>query len=189
MRYEKDDLEAALACIKEGGIILYPTDTVWGLGCNAYDEKAIEKLYALKNRPAEKSMIVLVDTEVRLERSFENIPDTAWDLIEYSEEPLTLILDNAKGFPDNLIHEDGSLAVRVVDDLFCQHLISKMRAPLVSTSANLSGGKTPQNFSEIDPEILERVDYVVRFKQNVEKKSKSSKIIKLKSNGSVKIIR
>ncbi len=189
MRYEKDDLENALACLKEGGVILYPTDTVWGLGCNAYDEKAIEKLYALKKRSAEKSMIVLVDTEVRLERSFENIPEVAWEIIEFTEEPLTLILDSPKAFPQNLVHSDGSLAVRIVDDVFCQHLISKLKGPLVSTSANFSGQITPRKFSEIDPELLEAVDYVVKHKQDISEKAKASKIIKLKNNGSIKIIR
>ncbi len=189
MRYEKDDLEKALACLKEGGIILYPTDTVWGLGCNAYDEKAIEKLYALKKRSTEKSMIVLLDTEVRLERSFANIPEVAWELIEFTEEPLTLILDEPKAFPKNLVHTDGSLAVRVVDDVFCQHLISKLKGPLVSTSANFSGEKTPKTFSDIDAEIMEAVDYVVKHKQDITKKNKASKIIKLQNNGSIKIIR
>ncbi len=189
MRYEKDDLEQALACLKEGGIILYPTDTVWGLGCNAYDEKAIEKLYALKKRSTEKSMIVLMDTEVRLERSFEKIPEVAWELIEFTEEPLTLILDKPKAFPKNLVHSDGSLAVRLVDDMFCQHLISKLKGPIVSTSANFSGEPTPKSFGEINPKLLEMVDYVVQFKQGLTEKAKASKIIKLKNNGSVKIIR
>ncbi len=189
MRYEKDDLEKALACLKEGGIILYPTDTVWGLGCNAYDEKAIEKLYELKKRSAEKSMIVLMDTETRLERSFESIPEVAWDLIEYTEDPLTLILDGPKAFPKNLVHADGSLAVRIVKDMFCQHLISKLKGPIVSTSANFSGDPTPTTFAGINPELLEMVGYIVQFKQGLTEKAKASKIIKLKNNGSVKVIR
>lgn len=182
------EIEHALEILKKGGIILYPTDTVWGIGCDAARAEAVERIFQLKNREDKKSMICLVNNERMLEKHVEEVPDAAYDIIEYSDKPTTIIYDNPMGVAENLIAEDHSLGIRVTQDEFCQKLIGKLRRPLVSTSANRSGFPTPQNYDEIDPLILHGVDYVVNLHR--EKKSSSpSTIIKLKNDGTVKIIR
>jgi len=184
-----DDINNAIKVLRNGGVILYPTDTVWGLGCNASDEKAVERIYKIKQRADTKSMLVLVDKPSMIDYYVDNMPDIAWDLIELTEEPLTIIYDKAKNFAKNLIAQDGSIGIRVGKDEFVQKLISRFRAPIVSTSANVSGEKTPQNFAEISQEIIDSVDYVVKYRQDDYSKRKPSKIIKLKENGEFVILR
>ncbi|MAP79585.1 MAG: threonylcarbamoyl-AMP synthase [Aequorivita sp.] len=183
-----NEIENCLAVLKKGGIILYPTDTVWGIGCDATNAKAVEKIFQLKNRSDKKSLICLVSDFKMLNEYIEDVPEVAYDILKYASKPTTIIYDDPIRVAENLIAEDNSLAVRVPKDDFCKKLIKKLRKPLVSTSANVSGEKTPQSFKEIDPVILEGVDYIVNLHR--EKKSgKPSAIIKLKNDGSVKVIR
>lgn len=183
------EVHNAFEVIKNGGIILYPTDTIWGIGCDATNSAAIKKIYQLKQRAESKSMIVLVNGDRLLHRVFHNIPEVAWEILEFSDKPTTLILDNPKIVAPEIISADQSLGVRIVKDTFCYNLIERMKVPLVSTSANLSGFPSPQNFMDIDLRILEGVDYVVNLKQQETKPHKPSTIIKLKENAQVTIIR
>ena len=185
----KDDLDQALNTLYEGGVILYPTDTVWGLGCDATNEKAIDKLCKIKHRDPSKSMLILLDSEARVDRYVEDMPDIAWDLMELSEKPLTIIYHQARNLPEKLIAEDGSIGIRVTSDPFCQRLLHRFKKPLVSTSANLAGSPYPANFKAIAPEIVNSVDYVVKWRQNENKKASPSGIIKLGPGGEVKVIR
>ncbi|MDM1098061.1 threonylcarbamoyl-AMP synthase [Myroides odoratimimus] len=178
----------AYEVIKNGGIILYPTDTVWGIGCDANNPEAIKKIYALKKRAESKSMIVLVNERI-FHRVFTSPPAVTWDILDCSEKPTTLILDNPKYVAKEVVSADNSLGVRIVEEPFCFRLIEKMKSPLVSTSANISGEPSPANFSEISKEIIEGVDYVVNLRQNDMKPAKPSTIIKLKDNSLVTIIR
>lgn len=178
----------AFEVIKNGGIILYPTDTVWGIGCDAANEEAVKKIYALKKRAESKSMIVLVNGDRLLYQVFKEIPQVAFDVLECSEKPTTLVLDNPKNVAKNLIAEDDSLGIRIVNTPFIFRLIERMKKPLVSTSANISGTPTPTKFSEISPEIIDGVDYVVKI--DLEKVSKkSSTVIKLTKDAKVTILR
>lgn len=174
--------------IKNGGIILYPTDTIWGIGCDATNAEAIEKIFQIKKRPSSKSLIILVDSEKRLQ-DLVDVPAVAWELIDYSEKPLTIIYDNPKNLPQNLIAEDNTIAIRLTKDDFCKKLISKINAPLVSTSANISGEASPENFSQVSSEILNAVDYTINLRQEENNHSAASSIIKLSLDGKVKIIR
>lgn len=183
------DLDEALKTLKQGGIILYPTDTVWGIGCDATNAEAIAKIYALKQRADAKSMLVLVDSIPALERIIPDIPEVAYDLVELATKPLTIIYDKASGVAPALIAEDGSLGVRLTQEAFSSALCRALRRPLVSTSANISGEPTPLRFSAISQEIIDGVDYVVGYRQNDAQNSPPSQIIKLGSNGEVKIIR
>lgn len=183
------DLDEALKTLKRGGIILYPTDTVWGIGCDATNAEAVAKIYALKQRADAKSMLVLVDSIPALERIIPDIPEVAYDLVELATKPLTIIYDKALGVAPALIAEDGSLGVRLTQEAFSSALCRALRRPLVSTSANISGEPTPLRFSAISPEIIDGVDYVVGYRQSDAQNSPPSQIIKLGSNGEVKIIR
>ena len=174
--------------LQEGGLILYPTDTVWGIGCDATNAEAIEKIYQLKNRPGAKALICLVSDFKMLNQFVEEVPEVAYDILKYAAKPTTIIYDNPIRIAENLVAEDNSLGIRVAKDPFCKQLIKKFRKPIVSTSANLSGEKTPTNFSEISPAILEGVDYVVNLQRNKKTASPSS-IIKLKTDGTVTVIR
>ncbi|PHR14694.1 MAG: threonylcarbamoyl-AMP synthase [Aequorivita sp.] len=185
---QADEINNAFTVLKKGGIILYPTDTVWGIGCDATNAQAIEKVFKLKNRSDKKSLICLVSDFKMLNEYVENVPEVAYDILKYAKKPTTIIYDNPIRVAENIIAEDNSLAIRVPKDEFCKKLIQKMRRPLVSTSANVSGEKTPQSFKEIDPVILEGVDYVVNL-HHEKKSGKPSAIIKLKNDGSVKVIR
>ncbi|MDM1398229.1 threonylcarbamoyl-AMP synthase [Myroides odoratimimus] len=178
----------AYEVIKNGGIILYPTDTVWGIGCDANNPEAIKKIYALKKRAESKSMIVLVNERI-FHRVFNSPPAVTWDILDCSEKPTTLILDNPKYVAKEVVSADNSLGVRIVEEPFCFRLIEKMKSPLVSTSANISGEPSPANFSEISKEIIEGVDYVVNLRQKDTNPAKPSTIIKLKDNSLVTIIR
>src|SRR5579859_464164 len=149
----KEEVAKALKVILDGGIILYPTDTIWGIGCDATNTEAIKKIFALKQRDEAKSMIILLDTENKLESYIQEVPAIAYDLIEYAENPLTLIMPGAKNISSALVAADGSVGIRVAKHDFCQQLIQRLRKPLVSTSANISGRPSPQTFDEVDPEI------------------------------------
>ncbi|MCH5227604.1 MAG: threonylcarbamoyl-AMP synthase [Muribaculaceae bacterium] len=183
------DIKEALECLEKGGIILYPTDTIWGIGCDARNSKAVERIYKLKQRADNKSMLVLVNNERALENIVPEIPDIAWQLLEAAVNPLTVIYDNAVGVAKELLGEDGSLGIRITHERFSNELCKRLRAPLVSTSANISGCPSPASFKEIAPEILNGVDYVVKFGQNDVSQKKPSNIIKLGAGGQIKIIR
>ncbi len=178
----------AYEVISNGGIILYPTDTVWGIGCDATNPEAIKKIYALKQREESRSMIVLMNGEKMMYNVFKDIPDVAWDIIDYSEKPTTLILDKPRNVAPNIIAEDNTLAIRIVTEPFCFKLMERMKKPLVSTSANISGQPTPKTFKEISPEIIKGVDYVVNLQRDKVCKNPST-IIKLTLDSQVKVIR
>jgi L-threonylcarbamoyladenylate synthase len=182
------EIENAIETLKKGGLILYPTDTVWGIGCDATHPVAIEKVYALKKRTNDKSLICLVNSVNMLEQFVERVPKAAYDVIKFSVEPTTIIYDDPIRVSENLIAPDNSLAIRIVEDDFCKKLLQKFKRPIVSTSANISGEKSPQNFQEISKEILEGVDYVVNLHHD-KKSGKPSTIIKIKNDGTVKVIR
>lgn len=185
----EEDIKKALEILKNGGIILYPTDTIWGLGCDATNETAVERIYQIKQRSDQKSMLVLLDNPAKIPTYVNEMPDVAWDLIELSNKPLTIIYSDAKNLAKNLIADDGSIGIRISNDEFNQKLIQRFRKPIVSTSANLSGSTSPQNFNEINQEIIDSVDYVVKWKQDDFTKANPSSIIKLANNGEIKIIR
>ncbi len=184
----KTEIENCIAVLKKGGLILYPTDTVWGIGCDATNPDAVDKVFKLKQRSDEKSLICLVHDFKMLNEYVENVPEVAYDILKFAKKPTTIIYDNPIRVAENIIAADNSLAIRVAKDEFCKKLIQRFRRPLVSTSANISGEKTPQSYAEIDPLILEGVDYVVNL-QHEKKSGKPSAIIKLKNDGSVKVIR
>ena len=184
----RTEIENAIAILKKGGIILYPTDTVWGIGCDATHPLAIESIYKLKKRANDKSLICLVSDLNMLEQYVEKVPKAAYDVLKFSVTPTTIVYDDPIRISENLIAADNSLAIRIVEDEFCNKLIRKFKRPLVSTSANISGEKTPTNFQEISKEILEGVDYVVNLHRD-KKASKPSTIIKIKNDGTVKVIR
>ncbi len=182
------EVHRAHEAIAAGGIILYPTDTVWGIGCDASNPDAVAKIFALKQREESKSMIVLVNSDGMLQRVFKQIPDVAWDILEFAEKPTTLVLDAPQQVAKNLVADDNTLGVRVVKEPFCFRLMERMKKPLVSTSANISGQPTPQSFKEISPEIVNGVDYVVNLHREKEG-GKPSSIIRLGLDSQVKIIR
>ena len=184
MEFENDILEC-LEALKKGGIILYPTDTIWGIGCDATNEEAVKKIYALKNRSDEKSMIVLVADEKEVLRHVTQ-PDLAvFDYLKTTQKPTTVIYDGAIGFADNLVGKDGSIAIRICKNEFCKHLVRRFRRPIVSTSANISGGPSPKNFSGVTEEIRMNVDYVVQYRQNDEATSEPSSLIKWEKGNAV----
>jgi len=183
------DIKNALEVLRTGGIILYPTDTIWGLGCDAENEMAVKRIYEIKKRIDSKSMLVLIDSPMRLEMYVEQVPEIAWDLIEQATSPLTIIYPKAKNLAANLIAEDGSIGIRMVKEPFCEQLISRFQKPIVSTSANISGKDAPVNFDAISQEIIDAVDYVVKYKQDDLSENKSSSILKLSEGGLFKIIR
>ena len=185
---EKEILKA-FEVLKSGGIILYPTDTIWGIGCDATNEKATKRIYELKKRSDTKSMILLLDNEMKLQSYIREVPENAYDLIEYSEKPLTIIYDDAKNLAPNVIAEDGSVGIRITKDPFCKKLLERFRKPITSTSANISGQNPPGNFSEITEEIKSGVDYIVDLRQEEYSVNLPSTIIRLKTNGEIKFIR
>ena len=185
----RDEVAKAFKILQEGGIILYPTDTIWGIGCDATNTEAVKKIYQLKQRDEAKSMIILLDTDNKLESYIQEVPSIAYDLIEYAENPLTLVIPGAKNVSPALIAEDGSLGVRIAKHDFCQQLIQRLRKPLVSTSANISGKPSPQTFDEIDQEIIDGVDYVVNLEHHNMEKKKPSTIMRLNPDGQFEFIR
>jgi len=182
------EIQNAYEVIKEGGIILYPTDTVWGIGCDATNPEAVAKIYKLKQRAETQSMICLMNGEKMIYNVFKEIPEVAWQIMDLSENPTTLVLDNPRNVAPNLIATDKTLAIRIVKEPFCFKLMERMKKPLVSTSANISGQPTPKSFKEISPEIIKGVDYVVNLHHD-KIAGKPSTIIKLASDSQVKIIR
>jgi L-threonylcarbamoyladenylate synthase len=183
------EVEEALEVLRSGNIILYPTDTIWGIGCDATSEEAVQRIYQIKNREDSKSMIILVADERDVLR-YVAAPDLAvFDFIEEQTRPTTIIFEHAIGLPANLVAEDGSVAIRIVKDEFCRHLIKRLRKPIVSTSANISGKPSPQNFMEVTDAIKTAVDHVVNWRKDDNKIAMPSQIIKWNSDGSHTIIR
>ncbi len=188
-RYDEADLKEAVRVLKEGGLILYPTDTVWGIGCDARNPQAVEKIYRLKERADSKSMLVLVSSEGMLQRSVKSVPEIAWQLIDVAVNPMTIIYDHPVGVAENLKAEDGSLGIRITSEKFSRALCDRLKGPIVSTSANKSGKPTPLTFAEISSEIKNGVDYVCLFRQKEKATSKPSNIIKITKENIVKVIR
>ena len=185
----QDQINSANEILKKGGIILYPTDTIWGIGCDATSEEAVKRIYKLKKRSDSKSLIVLVDNDVRLQRTLEEVPEVAWDIMDYSNKPVTIIYNNPKGIAKSAVNNDDSLAIRVVKDTLCKKLICKLNKPIISTSANISGEKQANCFAEISQEIKNSVDHIVNLRQDESEPKQSSTIIKLDPSGLIKIIR
>jgi len=183
-----NEINNCIEVLKDGGLILYPTDTVWGIGCDATNEEAVKKVYSLKKRIDSKAMICLVANDFMLENHIEKVPEPAYDIIDLATKPTTIIYDKPKCVAKNLIAKDNTLAIRIASDQFCEYLIKKFKKPIVSTSANISGQPTPKSFKEISNDILKGVDYVVNLHRDKVNKSPSS-IIKLSNDGIVKVIR
>lgn len=204
-RYDKADLEEAVRVMQRGGIIVYPTDTVWGIGCDATNAEAVKRIYALKQREDSKSMLVLLDTAAKLPYYVQDVPETAWTLLEAINndemsarpdelndrmiKPLTIIYPNARNLAPNLLAEDGSVGIRISQEPFSQALCRQLHAPVVSTSANISGNKSARFFAEIGKEILDGADYVCRFRREDDTPHEPSTIIKVNTDGTFKIIR
>jgi L-threonylcarbamoyladenylate synthase len=183
------EVEKALEVLRKGGVILYPTDTIWGIGCDATDAEGVKRIYQIKNREDSKSLIILA-AEERDVLQYVAAPDLAvFDFIEQQTRPTTIIFEHAVGLPDNLIAEDGSIAIRIARDEFCRHLIKRLRKPIVSTSANISGGASPKNFSEVSAEIKATVDHVVQWRQDDNSIAQPSQIIKWNNDGNYTVIR
>mgnify|MGYP002334025688 FL=1 len=175
--------------MNEGGVILYPTDTVWGIGCDATNEEAVRRVYEIKKRADSKAMLVLVDSSVKVDFYVQDVPDVAWDLIEVADKPLTIIYSGARNLAPNLLAEDGSVGIRVTNEDFSRRLCQQFRKAVVSTSANISGEPGAANFNEISDEVKAAVDYIVGFRQDDMSRPKPSSIIKLDKGGVIKIIR
>lgn len=188
-RYTPDDLRKALETLRNGGIILYPTDTIWGIGCDASNKDAVEKIFRLKRRADSKSMLSLVGSAAQLDRSVREVPEAAEMLIEAAVNPLTIIYDNPVGLAPNLLAEDGSAGIRITSEPFSKALCERLRRPVVSTSANISGRPAPSCFREISKEIIDGVDYVVEYSRNNSSRCMPSNIIKVSDSGIVKVIR
>lgn len=185
----EDDIRNAVETMRRGGIILYPTDTVWGIGCDATNAEAVAKVYNIKHRDDSKALICLVDSESRLQRYVRDIPNVAWDIFELSVKPTTIVLDNAVNLAPNLIADDGSIAMRITKEPFSKELCYRYQKAIVSTSANISGKPAAQNFCDISEEIINAVDYVCWTRRQEHKPHTPSSIIKLTANGEVTIIR
>ena len=182
------EIQNSLKVLNEGGLILYPTDTVWGIGCDATNEEAVKKVFQLKQREDSKALICLVSDDRMLKKHVKNIPEAAFSILDVTETPITIIYDNPQHLASNLISSDNSIAIRIPNDDFCFQLLRRFNKPIVSTSANISGYPTPNSFKEISEEILKGVDYVVNLYRD-KVCNKPSSIIKLSANGVVKIIR
>lgn len=183
------DVQEAVKVMRQGGVILYPTDTVWGIGCDATNAEAVKRIYEIKHREDSKSMLCLVDSDNRIQRYVREVPDVAWDLLTIGIKPTTVILDGVNGLAPNLIAEDGSVGFRITKEEFSKELCYRMQKPIVSTSANISGEPAAQNYRDIAPEILEAVDYVCKARRNEHDPHVPSSIIKLAQDGQVTIIR
>ena len=185
----EDDIKKAVEVMRKGGVILYPTDTVWGIGCDATNAEAVARVYEIKHREDSKAMICLVDNDNRLQRYVRNVPDVAWQLFDCAEDPTTIILDGAINLAPNLIADDGSIAMRITREEFSKQLCYRFQKPIVSTSANISGEPTAQNYCDINQEIIDAVDYVCWTRRQEHKPHKPSSIIRLREDGQVEIIR
>ena len=175
--------------MREGGVILYPTDTIWGIGCDATNEEAARRVYEIKQRSDSKAMLVLVDSTAKVDFYVEDVPEIAWDLIDVTDKPLTIIYSGARNLAPNLLAEDGSVGIRVTDEEFSKRLCQQFRKAIVSTSANISGQPSPGNFSEISEEVKSAVDYIVGYRREEMGRPNPSSIIKLEKGGVIKIIR
>lgn len=184
-----EDIKKACQVMSEGGIILYPTDTIWGIGCDATNEEAVRKVYEIKKRADSKAMLVLVDSQAKVDFYVKDVPSVAWDLLDVADKPLTIIYDGARNLAPNLIAEDGSIGIRITNEEFSKQLCFRFRKAIVSTSANISGQPSPVNFSEISEDIKSQVDYIVGYRQGDMNRPKPSGIIKLGKGGVVKVIR
>ncbi|MBO5185736.1 MAG: threonylcarbamoyl-AMP synthase [Prevotella sp.] len=185
----EDDIKQAVEVMRKGGVILYPTDTVWGIGCDATNAEAVARVYEIKKRNDSKAMICLVDSDARLQRYVRNVPNVAWDLLDCVDKPTTIILDGAVNLAPNLIAEDGSVALRITKEAFSKELCYRFQKAIVSTSANVSGEPAAQNYRDISPEILDAVDYVCWTRRQEHKPHTPSTIIKLGQGGEIEIIR
>lgn len=186
---QEEDIKNAVEVLRKGGVILYPTDTVWGIGCDATNAEAVARVYDIKHRDDSKALICLVDSDARLQRYVRNVPNIAWDFLDAVVKPTTLILDGAVNLAPNLIAEDGSIALRITKEPFSHELCYRFQKALVSTSANISGEPAAQNFCDISQEIIDSVDYVCWSRRQEHKPHKPSAIVKLGPSGEVKIIR
>ncbi len=186
---QKEDIRKACEVMRQGGVILYPTDTVWGIGCDATNAQAVQRVYEIKQRADSKAMLVLVDNDAKIQQYVKTVPDVAWDLIDLSDKPLTIIFDGARGLADNLMAEDGSIGIRVTREEFSQQLCYHFRKPIVSTSANISGQPAARNFCDIVPDLLDSVDYVCESRRKEKGVHKPSSIVKLGARGEIRIIR
>lgn len=186
---QQEDIKNAIEVMKQGGVILYPTDTVWGIGCDATNAEAVAKVYKIKKRDDSKALICLVDSDARLQRYVRNVPNVAWDILDIATKPTTIILDGAINLAPNLIAEDGSIALRITKEPFSHELCYRFQKPLVSTSANISGEPATANYNDISQELLDAVDYVCFSRRQEHKSHTPSSIIKLKEDGEVTIIR
>ncbi|MCX6326212.1 MAG: L-threonylcarbamoyladenylate synthase [Bacteroidia bacterium] len=184
-----EDIKDSLITLRKGGTILYPTDTIWGIGCDATNPSAVEKIFKIKSRSCNKGLLVIVDGEQMLERYVRDIPEIVFELTNVSDSPLTIIYPKGKNLAEGVCSEDGSVGIRICHDEFCRELISRFRKPIVSTSSNFSGKQSPENFSEIEKSVIDSVDFVVKYRQNDLRKQSASPVIKLEQNGTIKIIR
>ena len=184
-----EEIKKACQVMREGGVILYPTDTIWGIGCDATNEEAVRRVYEIKRRADSKAMLVLVDSAVKVDFYVQDVPEVAWVLVELADKPLTIIYSGARNLAPNLLAEDGSVGIRVTGEEFSKRLCQQFRKAIVSTSANVSGQPSPQNFSEISEEIKSAVDYIVDDRREETTQAKPSSIIKLDKGGVIKIIR
>ena len=181
-------MEQIIETLKSGGTILYPTDTIWGIGCDATNIDAINKIFEIKKGETNKSMIILVESAKRLQDLVE-VPEMAWEIMDLSEKPVTLIYDNPKGLPKEILAEDGSIGIRLVDDLFLKKIIIKLNKPLVSTSANFSGEKSPMKFSDISKELVNAVDFVAEENHDIISEFSGSSVIRIWNDGRIKVLR
>ena len=184
-----EDIRKAIDVMNRGGIIAYPTDTIWGLGCDATNADAVRRIYEIKRRDDSKALITLVDSEAKVEFYVKEVPEVAWQLIEVADKPLTIIYDNARNLAPNLIAEDGSIAIRITSEPFSRELCRRFKKAIVSTSANVSGEPSPKTFSDISSEILNAVDYVCTSRREENAPHTPSSIIKLGVSGEIKVIR
>ncbi len=185
----EEDIKKSLDTLRNGGVILYPTDTVWGLGCDATSQSAVDKIFKIKSRDEGKSLLLLVSTEQMIDRYVNEIPEIAYQLIEVTDTPLTIIYPGGKNLASGVCAADGSVGIRICQDDFCNELISRFRKPIISTSANFSGKPTPGNFDEIDESLIEKVEYIVKYRQDDRQKHNASPVIKIGLNGTIQIIR
>ncbi|MCM1107504.1 MAG: L-threonylcarbamoyladenylate synthase [Clostridium sp.] len=185
----EDEVKKAVEVMRRGGVILYPTDTIWGIGCDATNAEAVRRVYDIKQRNDSKALICLVDSPDRIQRYVGDVPAVAWDVLDVADRPLTVIFDGARNLAPNLIAEDGSIALRVTHEEFSRQLCYRFQKPVVSTSANLSGSPAPANFSEVSEEIRSAVDYIVNYRRGEKTRATSSSIIRLGAGGRVEIIR
>ena len=181
-------MELLIETLKTGGVILYPTDTIWGIGCDATNSQAIQKIFDIKKRDAKKSPIILVESEKRLQ-DLVDVPPMAWEIMDLNKKPVTIVYDNPKGLPKELLAEDGSIGIRLVKDLFCKKLITKLNCPIVSTSANFSGEKSPMSFSEISPLLIKQVDAIAEENREQKSQWEGSSVIRVWQDGRIKVIR